>query len=69
MTRARSPVHRQYWEPAKWVQVLRATVANGEQVLMKTDLLAGHYSSADRYRYLRELAFQYAWLVDRLGCA
>jgi oligopeptidase B len=58
-----------YWEPTKWVQVLRGSVANVEQVLLKMDLLAGHYSSADRYRYLRELAFQYAWLIDRLCAA
>ena len=33
------------------------------------DLAAGHFSAADRYRYLRELAFDYAWLLEALGKA
>ena len=56
-----------YWEPTKWAQVLRAAVANGDDVLLKMDLAAGHFSAADRYRYLRELAFDYAWLLAQLG--
>jgi oligopeptidase B len=31
------------------------------------DLSAGHFSASDRYKYLRELAFDYAWLLDELG--
>ena len=58
-----------YWEPAKWAQVLRATIANGDDVLLKMDLAAGHFSASDRYRYLRELAFDFAWLLDKLGTA
>lgn len=56
-----------YWEPTKWAQVLRAHIANGEDVLLKMDLEAGHFSSSDRYKYLRELAFDYAWLLEKLG--
>jgi len=48
---------------------LRAKVANGDDVLLKMDLAAGHFSAADRYRYLRELAFDYAWLLEQLGKA
>jgi oligopeptidase B len=55
------------WEPTKWAQRLRRTIANGDDVLLKMDLAAGHFSAADRYRYLRELAFDYAWLLERLG--
>mmetsp|Transcript_5135 Transcript_5135/g.13518 ORF Transcript_5135/g.13518 Transcript_5135/m.13518 type:complete len:781 (-) Transcript_5135:912-3254(-) len=58
-----------YWEPTKWAQVLRSKVANGDDVLLKMDLAAGHFSASDRYRYLRELAFDYAWLLDKLGKA
>lgn len=56
-----------YWEPTKWAQVLRAKVANGDDVLLKMDLDAGHFSASDRYRYLRELAFDYSWLLWKLG--
>ena len=58
-----------YWEPMKWAQVLRASIANGDDVLLKMDLQAGHFSASDRYRYLRELAFDYAWLLDQHGLA
>ena len=58
-----------YWEPTKWAQVLRAKVANGDDVLVKMDLAAGHFSASDRYRYLRELAFDFAWLLDKVGKA
>ena len=58
-----------YWEPAKWAQVLRHEIANGDQTLVKMDMSAGHFSAADRYRYLRELAFDYAWLLDVFGRA
>ena len=58
-----------YWEPTKWAQVLRSTIANGDEVLLKMDLAAGHFSAADHYRYLRELAFDYAWLLDKLDRA
>ncbi len=58
-----------YWEPTKWAQVLRANIANGDDVLLKMDLAAGHFSAADRYRYLRERAFDYAWLLEQLGKA
>ena len=33
------------------------------------DLSAGHFSASDRYKYLRELAFDYSWLLDELGLA
>ena len=56
-------------EPTKWAQVLRATVPNGDEVLLKMDLAAGHFSASDRYKYLKELSFDYAWLLDQLGKA
>jgi len=60
-----------YWEPAKWVQHLRAKRTNAQEdprkVLLKMDLSAGHFSASDRYKYLRELAFDYAWLLDELN--
>jgi len=60
-----------YWEPAKWVQHLRAkrtnAPADGRNVLLKTDMSAGHFSASDRYKYLKELAFDYAWLLQELG--
>ena len=58
-----------YWEPTKWAQVLRERVTNGEEVLLKMDMAAGHFSASDRYKKLRERAFEYAWLLDQVGKA
>lgn len=33
----------------------------------QTDMGAGHFSYNDRYVYLREKAFEYAWLLQTLG--
>ena len=49
--------------------MLRHTVSNPDDVLVKMDMAAGHFSAADRYRYLKELAFDYAWLLDAHGLA
>ena len=52
-----------------WAQVLRERVANGEDVLLKMDMAAGHFSASDRYKKLRERAYEYAWLLEKLGRA
>ena len=59
-----------YWEPAKWVQRLRerASTSAERPVLIKTELEAGHFSASDRFKLLQERAFEYTWLLDRLGC-
>jgi len=58
-----------YWEPTKWAQVLRERVTNGEEVLLKMDMAAGHFSASDRYKKLRERSYEYAWLLEQLGKA
>jgi len=39
----------------------------GANVALKTDMGAGHFSLSDRYAYLREKAFAYAFVLDALG--
>lgn len=56
-----------YWEPAKWVAKLRALKTDKNILLLKTDLSAGHSGPSDRYEYLKEMAFIYAFILDRLG--
>jgi oligopeptidase B len=57
----------QYWEPAKWTARLRATAVGEGVILLKTNMGAGHFGASGRYGVLRELAFEYAFVLDRLG--
>jgi len=56
-----------YWEPAKWVAQLRALNDGHPPLLFKINMAAGHGGSSGRYDALRELAFDYAWILGVLG--
>ncbi|HEY0888081.1 MAG TPA: S9 family peptidase [Nocardioides sp.] len=58
-----------YVEPAKWVARLREVAENGEDVLLKTEMSAGHGGVSGRYQAWHDRAFSLAWLLDRLGLA
>ena len=55
-----------YWEPAKYVAKLRAHKADDNPLLFKIDMDAGHGGASGRYDYLRETAFDYAFLLTHL---
>ncbi|MEP6752930.1 MAG: S9 family peptidase [Candidatus Dormiibacterota bacterium] len=56
-----------YWEPAKWVAKLRATRPEGaRQLLMQTEMSAGHSGPSGRYESWREEAFITAFVLSRL---
>ncbi|VBA61587.1 S9 family peptidase [Mycobacterium attenuatum] len=57
-----------YVEPAKWVAALRHAKADGNPVLLKTQMNAGHAGISGRYERWKETAFQYAWLLAAAGC-
>jgi oligopeptidase B len=57
-----------YVEPAKWVARLRAT-APGADVLLRTEMAAGHGGVSGRYRAWHDRAFSLAWVLDRMGLA
>ena len=56
-----------YWEPAKYVARLRTLRADKNPLLLKTNMGAGHGGSSGRYDRLREVAFEYAWLMSQVG--
>ncbi len=56
-----------YHEPAKYVAKLRATKTDKNPLLLKTNMGAGHGGPAGRYDYLKETAFDYAFILTQLG--
>ncbi|MBL8589248.1 MAG: S9 family peptidase [Methylobacteriaceae bacterium] len=55
-----------YWEPAKWVARLRATMTGGGPALLHVNMAAGHGGASGRFDRLGEVALQYAFA---LACA
>jgi len=54
----------QYWEPAKWVARLRSQNKNTSQLYLKTNMEAGHGGASGRFEALKEVATEYAFLLD-----
>ena len=57
----------QYWEPAKWAAKLREMKTDGNRLLLKTNLDAGHGGASGRFRRHRETALSYVFLLDLAG--
>ncbi|NNE47690.1 MAG: S9 family peptidase, partial [Rhodothermales bacterium] len=57
----------QYWEPAKWVARLRAKKTDSNRLIMKTNMEAGHGGASGRYRIYREIALDFAFILDLAG--
>jgi oligopeptidase B len=56
-----------YWEPAKYVAKLRTLKKNDAPLLLHINMDAGHGGASGRYDYLKEIAFDYAFLLRELG--
>ena len=57
-----------YWEPAKFVAKLRTMKTNPDvPLLFHINMVAGHGGASGRYDVLREVAFDYAFLLTALG--
>jgi len=54
----------QYWEPAKWIAKLRDLKTDDNILLMQTDMTAGHGGASGRFEALKEVALEYAFLLD-----
>jgi oligopeptidase B len=57
----------QYFEPAKWVAKLRALKADENRLLLHVEMEAGHGGKSGRYQRYREIAMEYAFILDELG--
>jgi oligopeptidase B len=58
-----------YWEGAKLAAKLRATKTGGNPLLLVVNFGAGHGGASGRYDYLREVAYNYAFVLAELGVA
>ncbi|HXN67892.1 MAG TPA: S9 family peptidase [Bradyrhizobium sp.] len=56
-----------YWEPAKWIARLRATMRGGGPVLLRTNMGAGHGGASGRFNRLDEVAIAYAFALWAVG--
>jgi oligopeptidase B len=55
-----------YWEPAKYVAKLRTLKVDSNPLLLVTNMEAGHGGASGRYDYLKEIAFDFAFLLREL---
>ena len=57
----------QYWEPAKWVAKLRDYKTDDNQLLLKTDMQAGHGGKTGRFKSLEDTALYYTFFLQLEG--
>ena len=56
-----------YWEPAKWVARLRELKTDDNELLLKTNMGAGHGGKSGRFESLRETAEEFAFILWQFG--
>jgi oligopeptidase B len=56
-----------YWEPAKYVAKLRTLKTDGNPLLFRVNMAGGHGGSSGRYDRLKEIAFDYAFILNQMG--
>jgi oligopeptidase B len=57
----------QYYEPVKWVAKLRALKVVPNSLLLHVAMDAGHGGKAGRFQRYREIAMEYAFILNELG--
>jgi oligopeptidase B len=56
-----------YWEPAKYVARLRELKTDTNPLVFRINMAAGHGGASGRYDRLREVAFDYAFMLWQMG--
>jgi oligopeptidase B len=54
----------QYWEPAKWIAKLRELKTDKNELLLHTNMEFGHGGASGRFEVYKEIALEYAFLLD-----
>jgi oligopeptidase B len=57
----------QYWEPAKYVAKLRDMKTDNHRLLFWCNMDAGHGGKSGRFEALKEVALEYAFMMDLVG--
>jgi oligopeptidase B len=57
----------QYYEPAKWVAKLRALKTDSNALLFKVNMDAGHGGKSGRFQRYREVAEEFAFMIDQVA--
>jgi len=57
----------QYYEPAKWVAKLRTIKTDKNVLLFKVNMDAGHGGKSGRFQRYREVAEEFAFMIDQVG--
>lgn len=57
----------QYWEPAKWVALLRELKTDDNILLLKTDMEVGHGGASGRFEAIKETALEFAFILKLEG--
>ena len=57
----------QYWEPAKWVAKLRDMKTDDNLLVFHINMEAGHGGVSGRFRRYKEIALEYAFMLDMVG--
>lgn len=57
----------QYWEPAKWVALLREKKTDSNILIMACNMKTGHGGASGRFERLRQTALEYAFFLDLAG--
>ena len=58
-----------YWEPAKWVAKLRELKTDSNELILKTNMGAGHGGKSGRFESLTETAEEFAFILCQLRVA
>ncbi|MFK8037740.1 MAG: S9 family peptidase [Crocinitomicaceae bacterium] len=56
----------QYWEPTKYVAKIRESKTDQNDILLHTNMSAGHGGASGRFESLKEVALEYAFILDLL---
>lgn len=57
----------QYWEPAKWIAKLREYKTDSNKLMMHCNMEVGHGGASGRFERYKEVALEYAFILDLEG--